>query len=316
MPCTRPILSAFFILVWCLTFCAREVFATGATPPPKALRVAVAPMMSPTDTFSSYNRLLKYLGRELGRELDFVQRKTHAEVGEMLRQGKLDMAFICSGPYALDDPDSRSLLAMPVVQGATTYHSYIIVSGDSKAQSLADLRGASFAFTDPDSNTGYLSAVYMLHQLHSEPRTFFRETIFTHSHDNSILAVRRGLVDGAAVNSLIWDFYAAKRPDLTANIRVLDKSPPFAMPPVVVSSRMDPDLMEALRRILLHMHETAQGKALLDELRIDRFVQPDDGWYATIRHIGDTLNKKPQASEPDPAAPLTPAGKNHGQTVP
>lgn len=307
--CPRIVVVSF-VMSGCLLLSSLGTAGAGATVQEKALQVAVAPMMSPTDTFSSYNRLLLYLGQQLGRELNFVQRKTHAEVGELLRQGKLDMAFICSGPYALDGADPQSLLAMPVVQGATTYHSYIIVQRDNPAKSLNELRGASFAFTDPDSNTGYLSAVYMLRLMDSEPRTFFRETMFTHSHDNSILAVRRGLVDGAAVNSLIWDFYAAKKPQLTANIRVLAQSPPFAMPPVVVSSKMNPELRAALRGLLLRLHEDPQGRALLDELRIDRFVEPEDHWYTTIREMGSTLRLTPAAPSP------LPTGQAHGQIVP
>lgn len=251
------------------------------------LRVAVAPMMSPRDTFSSYHRFLQYMGKETGMEVDFVQRKTHAEVGELLRSGAIDMAFICSGPYALSEAmQEQNLLVMPVVQGSTTYHSYIIVHADSTARSLADLRGTSFAFTDPDSNTGYLSPLYMLRQQQENPEGFFGSTMFTHSHDNSILAVARGLVNAAAVNSLVWDYCAAKRPEMTARTKVLVKSVAFAMPPVVTSARLDERKRVAIKTLLLNMHQSEAGLALLRELRIDRFVEPQDAWYTSVRNVG------------------------------
>ena len=79
------ILLFFYILLstWALpaTTFAQDPPVPGAD---QKLRVAVAPMMSPSDTFESYFRLLQYLGSKLGMELEFVQRKTHAEVRDLL----------------------------------------------------------------------------------------------------------------------------------------------------------------------------------------------------------------------------------------
>ncbi|MBB5143171.1 phosphonate transport system substrate-binding protein [Desulfovibrio intestinalis] len=284
------------------TIFAQDPSEAATTASGQKLRVAVAPMMSPSDTFASYFRLLQYLGSQLGMELEFVQRKTHAEVRELLHSNSIDMAFICSGPYALDTTDTgQNLLAMPVVQGESTYQSYVIVHASSQAKSLNDLSDKTFAFTDPDSNTGYLNPVFLLRQAGYAPESFFRSTIFTHSHDNSILAVARGLVDAAAVNSLVWDYSEARRPELTGKTKVLVKSGAFAIPPVVTSAGMDDSRRNKIRDILLHMHENPQGRAMLQELRIDRFVVPEDAWYANVRHM---------------AAPSFSEGPAHGQALP
>ena len=74
---------------------ARPGERASPTPP---LRVAVAAMISPKETFDLYRQLLAYLGRKLGKDLEFVQRKTYAEIDELLKKGEIDLAFICSGP--------------------------------------------------------------------------------------------------------------------------------------------------------------------------------------------------------------------------
>ena len=147
----RAICLLLAITVWGFS-CQQAAAQEPPQPEPaKTLRVAVAPMMSPQDTFSLYYNLLNYLGAQLGVKIEFFQRKTHAEVSALLHNGKIDMAFICSGPYALANAESgQHLLAMPVVQGASTYQTYIIVHSSSSAQSFADLRGGTFAFTDPE----------------------------------------------------------------------------------------------------------------------------------------------------------------------
>jgi phosphonate transport system substrate-binding protein len=169
------------------------------------LRVAVAAMVSPKETFVYYRQLLDYLAGNLGWQVELVQRKTYAEVSELIGKGQIDLAFVCSGPYAAGkDRYGFDLLATPEVAGSHFYRSYLIVNTDSAFQRLEDLRGRTFAFTDPDSHTGKLVPTHWLSEMREQPDTFFGKTIYTYSHDNSILAVARGLVDGAAVDSLVW----------------------------------------------------------------------------------------------------------------
>lgn len=252
----------------------------------RTLRMAVAAMISPKDTFDLYRQLLLHISGEMGAELEFVQRKTYAEINELLQQGAVDVAFVCSGPYASGKQKyGLELLATPEVRGSHFYHSYLIVGQDSPYRELADLKGRSFAFTDPDSNTGRFVPLYWLSQLGQRPEGFFSKTTYTYSHDNSILAVARGLVDAAAVDSLIWDFYARTNPEHTSKTRIIRKSEAFGIPPVVASGHLDREDKDRLRSILLSMHEKPVGRKILAELSIDRFIAPSEEWYVSIREL-------------------------------
>lgn len=264
------------------------------------LRVAVAAIISPKETFVFYRQLLDYIGAKLGREIEFVQRKTYAEINELLAQGRIDLGFICSGSYALGkEKYGLELLATPQVQNSHFYQSYLIVHKNSMFRSLADLRGGVFAFTDPDSNTGKLVPTVWLAQMGEKPETFFRKTIYTYSHDNAILAVARGLVDGAAVDGLIWEYYHQKNPVFTFKTRVIRKSEPYGIPPIVASKSLNLQLKARIRRELFDMHQDPQGQKILNELLIDRFIDPRDEWYDSIRKINlhlDTLNQETHAT--------------------
>jgi len=259
------------------------------------LRVAVAAIISPKETFVYYRQLLDYIGAKLGREVEFVQRKTYGEINELLARGQIDLAFICSGPYALGkEKYGLELLATPQVQNSHFYQSYLIVNKNSMFQSMADLRGGVFAFTDPDSNSGKLVPTVWLAQMGEKPETFFRKTIYTYSHDNAILAVARGLVDGAAVDGLIWEYFRKKNPIFTSKTRIIRKSEPYGIPPIVGSKSLAPRMKTLIRQELFAMHQDPQGQKILNELLIDRFISPRDEWYDSIRKINRnlaTLNK-------------------------
>lgn len=255
-----------------------------------SLRVAVGAMVSPKETFIHYRNLIEYVADRLGREGELIQRKTYGEVNELIGKGEIDVAFICSGPYATGKGKyGFELLATPEVQGSHFYQSYLIVNSNSSFERLEDLRGLVFAFTDPDSHTGRLVPTHWLMELNERPETFFGKVITTYSHDNSILAVAKGLVDGAAVDSLIWEFYRIKNPSLTSGTRVIRKSDPYGIPPVVASTTLDQSLKDSVRNLLLSMHEDPEGQKILTELMIDRFVLPREEWYDSIRQLEGKL---------------------------
>ena len=252
----------------------------------EAIRIAVSAMISPKNTLYYYKQILDYLGKNLGKEVVLVQRKTYAEVNELLKNGRLEAAFVCSGPYVAGKKAfGMELLAAPQVHGKTVYYSYIIVHKDSSIKTFEQLQGRSFAFTDPFSNTGKLVPTYELAKLDRTPKSYFSKYIFTRSHDNSIEAVAEKLVDGAAVDSLIWEYIQATYPKYTSKTKVIKKIGPFGIPPVVVSPDIDPKLKNQIREILLKMHQDEKGKRILKGIFIDRFVVIDDSAYDSVREM-------------------------------
>jgi phosphonate transport system substrate-binding protein len=256
------------------------------TPPRETFRVAVAAMLSAQRTFESYQVLLDYLGEYLQMPIAFKQRQTYEEINVLLERGQLDLAFICTGAYIpLRERIPVEIVGVPVVEGKTTYQSYIIVFTNSPIQEIADLRGKHFAFTDPLSNTGKLYPTYLLAEIGTTPGAFFASFIYTNSHDNSIQAVAQGNVDGAAVDSLIYDQLAQDTPDLIGQVRIIHKSFPMAMPPVVLSPTVSESLKTKIRAFFFHLHENTRGRHVLGRLQIERFVAAHDSDYDKIRQM-------------------------------
>jgi phosphonate transport system substrate-binding protein len=248
------------------------------------LNVAVAAMISPKETIDYYRELLNYIGAKMHRGVRLIQRKTYGEVNEMFRHGQIDLAFICSGPYAVGKQKyGFEALATPIVRDKPFYQSYLIVNKDSSYRELADLRNRIFAFTDPDSNTGTMVPKYWLAQMGETPESFFKSFTYTYSHDNSILAVARLLVDGAAVDGHMWEYYDARNPIYTSRTKVIKKSEPFGSPPLVASVALPPQDKQLIRRLVFDMHLDLEGKKILEKLMIDRFAAPEEEWYEPIR---------------------------------
>jgi phosphonate transport system substrate-binding protein len=259
------------------------------------LRVAAGAMISPGDTHDYYRQIFSYLSHEMDMKLEFVQRKTYAEVDAMLKKGDLDVAFVCAGPYVKAmHQNYLTAVAAPEVDGRHTYQGYLITGANSSYERLADLRGKKFAFMDPDSNTGHLVPQAWLLDMGTTPEQFFSEVIYSYSHDNSIMAVAKGLVDAACVDSMVWDFYHDKHPELASRTRIIRKSRAFGVPPIVTSNSLPAATRQQIAHILLNMHQTPQGSAILSGLRIDRFVSPETAWYTSLEIMLHQINKQTQ----------------------
>ncbi|MFC1523907.1 phosphate/phosphite/phosphonate ABC transporter substrate-binding protein [Thermodesulfobacteriota bacterium] len=265
------------------------------SPPQKssALRIAISAVISPKETFIIYKDLLNYISEKLDVNVELIQRQTYEEVNNLVRDNELDLAFVCSGAY-IDGHDQfgMELLVAPVAYGEPVYYSYIIVPESSEAEHLEDLRGKRFAFTDPMSNTGKLAPTYMLARMNENIDSFFSDSIFTYSHDRSIEMVAHSLVDGGAIDGLIWEYMNSHDPNLTSQTRIIRKSEPFGIPPVVVPSSLDKELKEKLRSLLMNIHTDEEGMNILEKLHIDKFVILDDHNYDSIRKMQTWVSDK------------------------
>jgi len=250
------------------------------------LRIAIAAVISPKETFVLYKDLLDYISDKLDMSITLIQRETYEEVNFLVKDNELDLAFVCSGAY-IDGHDQfdMELLVAPVAYGKPVYHGYIIVPANSKVTTVEGLRGKRFAFTDPMSNTGKLSPTYILAQMNENIESFFSEYIFTYNHDKSIEMVAHALVDGAAVDGLIWEYMNSQDQTLTAQTKIINKSEPYGIPPIVIPSGLDPALKKTLREIFLNIHTDEEGMKILTQLQIDKFVVLDDQRYDSIRKM-------------------------------
>jgi phosphonate transport system substrate-binding protein len=115
------------------------------------------------------------------------------------------------------------------------FHSLFITQPDSSVQSLADLKGHSFAFGDVNSTSGHLMPEYFMRENKVHPDVIAR-ALYTGGHDATLLAVANGKVDAGALDEAVFERMTSLRPwDRTvepgkvdpAKVRVFWTTPPF-----------------------------------------------------------------------------------------
>jgi len=233
----------------------------------------------------------QYLESRLGVAIEFLPRNSYRETMDLLHQGRLDFAWLCDYPF-LYLKDLVRLLAVPLNNGRPYYRAYLLVHAEnSKPASMADLKGAAFAYSDPYSNTGYLVPRYQIHQLGEDPRSYFRKTFFTWSHRKAVEAVVSGMAEGASMDSFVWDTLKRIKPELTQRTRIVGASPEFGFPPFAAHRSVSAADFTAMQSALIGMQSDEIGRSLLDQLNLTGFVAGErrlyDGVVKMMRAFGE-----------------------------
>ncbi len=244
-----------------------------AAPPVRAqtmFRFGLTPVFLDSDA-RLLGALERHLTARLRQPVALVQRRTYQEITTLLLAGQLDAAWICGFPF-VQYRDQLSLVAVPVYHGRPQYQSYLIANAHETATDVEGLRGGVHAFSDPDSNSGFLVTRYELAMRRETPASFFRRFFFTYGHRNVVRAVASGLAQSGSVDGYVWEVMAEVEPDLVANTRVVRRSEWLGFPPVAcLTAREDAPALRAFGAALTSMRDHPDGCKVLGMLRLDGF---------------------------------------------
>ncbi len=269
---------------------------TAATGP--KLRLVMSAAYVSESGVGAYKQIARYLARKTGIETEFVDGLAYSTINSMIEDGTLNSGFICGLPYVLlhDRPSPAAQpLAAPIRKGARykgepRYYSDLIVRKESPYQRLQELKGRTYVYNDEISNAGYNMPRYRLLQL-GLTDGFFGKVLRSGSHEESIRMVATGEADASFVDSLVLDYDREKGLGHAQEVRVIESVGPSTVGPLVVSTRIPAELRDKLQRELLRMHEDPEGRRLLDEALLERFVRVDDASYADVRSMKEAAEK-------------------------
>jgi len=249
-----------------------------AVPP---VRIGVTPVIL-DDHLDFLQNWQHYLEDKLQKPVEFVQRRSYQEVVDLLLAGNIDFAWLCGYPFVQHKQQFR-LLAVPLFKHKPLYRSYLIVGkDDTDTRQISDLEGKVFAYSDPNSNSGYLVPQYQLLHQGIDPNHFFRKAFFTWSHRDVIRAVAEGVADAGAVDGYIWETLARTSPELVKGTRVAWKSPRYGFPPVVALRGLPDKYFTQVRDAFIQMRNDRDGQRLLKKLNLDGFSVEDPGLFDSI----------------------------------
>jgi phosphonate transport system substrate-binding protein len=208
----------------------------------RPLRVAtfLSPALEPL-----YRLLGERAAGAVGRDLEFAAPGGY----DGFEPDHADVAFVC-GPPLLARSDRFVAVAAPVLAdprsgGRPVYWSEVVVTADRPWRAFGDLRGATLAYNEPESFSGYHCVRGHLAAL-GETAAFFGATVEAGYHGAALAMVADGRADAAAVDVHVLALARHLGDPAAAAVRSVAVIGPAPVQPVVVSRAVPADERAAI----------------------------------------------------------------------
>ena len=236
-----------------------------------------------------YEAVARFVGKRLNLQVTIEE---CADYDRWAAADRDDVHFVCSLPYvelSRKGTPAVEVIAAPVLEGERyaghpVYFSDVIVARNAAYSSFADLRGARWAYNEPQSHSGYGITRYKLVEM-GETNGFFGDVIEAGFHQDSIRWVAEGRVDASAIDSQVLDVELRDHPEIAERIKVIESLGPSTIQPVTVARRLPERMKREIQKALLEMGDHPEGRKALNLGLVRRFVRADDSSYGDIRRM-------------------------------
>jgi len=241
------------------------------------IRICFVTGSNPDRVVMQWYPMITYLTDAVGKPFDIIVRDSYEDMLADYRRGEIDL--VMGGPfnYVTTKKKAGATLVVAAERGdAEKLKGIIAVRKNSPLKSIEDLRGRSFAFTEPYSTTGYLLPRLLLADRGiSQPVDFFSEVVFAGHHTEAIDAVASGHVDAAAFASYMLP--EAENAHGT-KLRAIETTPELPLEPLFASPSFKEETADRIRNALLGMDRRVSSE-VMEQLGLKRFVEAKDSDY-------------------------------------
>lgn len=163
----------------------------------KTIRIGRIPFRSLRQMMAQAVPLLGFIKKQTqAHEVRMVSSsKDYSSVVDALVRGNVDFAWISAAAYLRRrDTDKLLPVAKTKFGQSTSYRGVFIARAGGKIQGLEDIKGNTIGFVDPQSASGYIYPLYLLHQLKINAHKD-ANVVFLGNHDNVVRAILAGKID-------------------------------------------------------------------------------------------------------------------------
>lgn len=251
------------------------------------LSIGISSGENEADAIARTQGYADYLSRTLGVPVNIVRGTDYAAVVEAMRAEQIQFASMGPANYALARKVMGDLVTPVAVsrdkEGALGYYSVIAVRADSAYQTIADIKGVSFAFADPNSTSGYaVPSYYLSTELKTTADEYFGEVAFSGGHEQSVIALTSGTFEAVATHQV--NDHAGNIPRMVekgmipaGSTRIIWQSPLIPNSPIVMRTDLPEELKKAFTDAIFAFAEA-------DPAAFEAYTSGNSKGYAPATH--------------------------------
>lgn len=278
----RKLIIAVITLLSITALCSQSIAADKW---PEKIKVGFIPTEGASGSLERFRPLTDFLSSALGIEVEPFSASDYAGIITAMSHKHIDFAYFGPKSYveASEKANAEALVTELDTDGQAGYTGLLITKASSNIQSIDDIKGHSFCFTDPNSTSGYLVPnVLFARDLKVIPEEYFSKVSFSGAHGNSILAVKNGKIEVAATNDIDLNRMIQKGQVSETDFRILWRSELIPGAPMAARRDLPTSLKAAFTGAMLMFNEMPGAK---EQLQNGGYRYTNDSTYDVIRYM-------------------------------
>ncbi|MES2951029.1 MAG: phosphate/phosphite/phosphonate ABC transporter substrate-binding protein [Pseudomonadota bacterium] len=259
---------------------------------PNTLVFTYTPVEDPAVYEKIFKPFTEHLAQCTAKRVVFFQVQSNAAEIEAMRAGRLHVAGFSTGPTAFA-VNIAGAVPFAIKGYADRYQGYnlmVIVKKESPFLKLIDLKDKKLAHTSPSSNSGHMAPLALFPKEGLTPEKDYK-VIFSGKHDQSVLGVRSGDYDAAAVASDVFERMVHRGEVREDEFRVIYRSAKFPTSSFAYAHDLEPKFRDRMLKCFYDYRFTGEMQKAFDGA--DRFYpityQKD---YALVREVAEAAGEK------------------------
>lgn len=231
---------------------------------------------------AAWQALFVRVFEDLRWPVEVVPHAWPAPLTDLWQRRDLVCGFMCGLPFVRGAAPVVPLVA-PVLHGHARYRSEFLVRADSGWQRLEETFGHRFGWMAEHSQSGYHAARRALAPYVRDGLSLFRASVGPlDTPARTLDALRTRQIDVTALDGFYLDLLRRHAPEALAGLRTIAVTPWTPNPLLVAAEGLPAAERQALIGKLVALDGDARYRALLDDVCVERFAEPDLPAYRVL----------------------------------
>jgi phosphonate transport system substrate-binding protein len=253
----------------------------------------VHPLHNPQLLFEVFSPLMEYLSNNIdGVNFKFEASRNYASYNKKLQAHKFD--FSLPNPYQTINAIDTGYTVFAKMGDDENFRGIILVRKDGSINTISDLKGKSISYPAPSALAGTMLPQYFLQKNGIKVSTEL-DNQYVGSQESSIMSVFLGQTSAAATWPPPYNALIKERPEIGEQLLIKWQTEALLNNAVVALPTVPEELVNKVRVLLLHLHETKEGKVILARMELSRFEAANNDTYQLIRNFIKIFDKEVRA---------------------
>jgi phosphonate transport system substrate-binding protein len=253
-------------------------------------RFAIHPLHNPQKLFESYQPLVDYLNEKIPNiYIELEASRDYPAYEKKFRSREPDL--LLPNPWQTLQAISNGYRVIAIAGDAEDFKGIFIVRKDNKIKKAIELKGKRVSYPAPTALAAAIMPQYFLYMNGININKDI-DNIYVGSQESSIMNVYLGNVTVGATWPPPWRLFQKDHPEQAKQLKVIWQTPPLINNSLMVRDNVPKSISKKIQSLIVHLSDTAQGKAILAGMETARFTIAKNEDYNIVRSYIKNFEEK------------------------